>query len=226
MKRILSVILSVVLIMNIFTVLASASAVKSNASNESIRFIRAIDIMTKYTDADFEAGEKKIYIPDTVSVSEFKNSLSIPEGASAVMYADRTFASEMSESAYITDGNVFVVTSENGKAVRYYDVAIGGLGMEELTLEDNGDGTWTAYSAAWYTLKEGESEQPGGLLIIAVYNDDGSLSHLITDSDTIASGDGTEFEATTNVSAGQKVKAFFWNSFKAGVPYCTNADSE
>ena len=58
MKRLLSVILAFVLLMNIFTVLASASAVKKDATyNESIRFIRAIDIMTNYTDADFEADK-------------------------------------------------------------------------------------------------------------------------------------------------------------------------
>lgn len=69
MKRILSVILSVVLIMNIFTVLALAGTVKKSAVlNESIRFIRAIDIMTKYTDADFEADK-------TVTRAEFAGVL-------------------------------------------------------------------------------------------------------------------------------------------------------
>ena len=96
MKRILSVILSVVLIMNIFTVLASASAVKTNTDGESIRFIRAIDIMTKYTDADFEADK-------TVTRAEFAGVL-----ADIINYKGETGISKECKMKDVTEENEFV----------------------------------------------------------------------------------------------------------------------
>ena len=58
MKRLLSVILSVALLMSFFTVFASANTVKKDAIlNDSIRFIRAVDIMANYTDSDFESNK-------------------------------------------------------------------------------------------------------------------------------------------------------------------------
>ena len=69
MKRFLSVLLSVALLMNLFAALAYASPAKRDGVlNESIRFIRAIDIMAKYTDADFENNK-------TVSRAEFAGAL-------------------------------------------------------------------------------------------------------------------------------------------------------
>lgn len=169
---------------------------------------------------DLSENNKIVYIPDRMKKADFISMLAAPGTAEVRVFADRTFETEVAAAATVSEGNVVVITSANGKAVNYYDVAIGGLGTDGgIVINDNGDGTVTAELFAWYELKNGETEQPYGRLIIAVYNPDGSLAGLKTDYKVIASGDGTEFSASASVSEGQSVKAMFMNAaFKPYIP--------
>lgn len=162
------------------------------------------------TGGDLSENGKTIYIPDRMKKADFINAIAAPEAADVKVYTDRTFETEVEAAAWVSEGNTVVVTAENGKSINYYDVAIGGLGTDGgITLTDNGNGTATAEVFAWYELKNGETEQPLGRLIIAVYNSDGSLADLKTDCRTIAAGDGTQFSATASLDNGQSAKAMF-----------------
>ena len=96
MKRFLSVLLSVALLMNLFAALAYASPAKRDGVlNESIRFIRAIDIMAKYTDADFENNK-------TVSRAEFAGVL-----ADIINYKGETGVSKVCTMTDVDSSNEY-----------------------------------------------------------------------------------------------------------------------
>lgn len=174
---------------------------------------------------DVSSDNKIIYIPDLVAKNDFITACAIPENATMKIYTDRTLKTEVNSTDKINEENVAVVTSENGRSIAYFDVKIGGLGLGNIELNNNGDGTYTASVYPRYTLKEGETTQPKGLLIIAVYDSDGRMVHMDADSQDIADGDGTEFTATAEVGEGQTVKAMFWDSYASLTPY-TEAKTE
>lgn len=168
---------------------------------------------------DVSSDNKIIYIPDSVAKSDFITACAIPENATMKIYTDRTLNTEVASTARVDDGNVCVVTSENGRAIGYFDIKVGGLGLGDIELINNNDGTYTASTYAWYTLKDGETTQPSGILILAVYNQDGSMSHMSADPKEIADGAGTDFSATVKVGSNQTVKAMLWNSYASLMPY-------
>lgn len=174
---------------------------------------------------DVSSDNKIIYIPESVAKSDFITACAIPENATMKIYTDRTLNTEVASTARVDDGNVCVVTSENGRAIGYFDIKVGGLGLGDIELINNNDGTYTASTYAWYTLKEGETTQPSGILILAVYNQDGSLSHMSADPKEIADGNGTDFSATAIVEENQTVKAMLWDSYASLIPY-TEAKTE
>ena len=168
---------------------------------------------------------------DRVKVSRTKGAIYIDGGemeitdfASAIVYGDatpaiytdHTFTEQVSDM--VREGNVLVLSSENGLVKEYYAIAA----TPDFSYDDeitftSADGVLTAKLGVRYI---GAETAPGGVLMLAVYKN-GALEEIRFD-DTTATNGGVELTASCTLpeeTTGVTAKAMFWDSLDKMVPY-------
>ena len=174
---------------------------------------------------DRDENQGVMYLPGNISVADFAAGL-ICGTASPALYTSHDFAEKLTQG-YLQEGNVLVLTSENGLVRKYYTLRISGMTCDErIRLYVNGQesgvltaGVLTAEIDAGFSGEP--QEMPDGILALAVYRD-GVLQEVVTDEKKQFTG-SMKFSVTKDLTgqelAGVSVKAMFWSDLETMCPY-------
>jgi|GEM_PF-5873471 len=154
-----------------------------------------------------------IYVDNGLDVTDFASGLSFG-AANAAIYSDNTYLVNPTE---IVEGNVLVLTSENGYVMKYYTIVPLSISIDNqisLYVDDQlsnilSVGNLKASINAYAPLFADKS----GALVLAVY-ENGDLKGVVVDSKQIDGRTNYETAYTLASTAGIKVKAMFFESLE------------
>lgn len=151
-----------------------------------------------------------LYVEEGTDLLDFVGNLNYGD-ARAMLYTDNSYSETPSATA---EGNVLVLTSPDGKVMRYYHLQAPSVQVEdtiELYVNDEMSNILSAgtLKAKIIAAAAALTEQKG-CLALAVYRD-GVLETIVTDEKALSGTTEFETEYQLENTDGIQVKAFFWN---------------
>ena len=179
-----------------------------------------VSVVTDY-EIDNKAGTIKV--PEGTDISAFVDKVDFGS-ASAVLYTDNTYTAQVDE--WLSDGNILVIRSENGKVFRYYTVTI--EAEDEFRIDDKIDlkitpaeGDTPAKAKASINVHVPENDQPKDMVFAVASYKDGVLQSVEYVTDNVIGDKLLEAEMDIEDTEGVTVKAMLWNNLMT--PYIVSA---
>ena len=151
-----------------------------------------------------------LYVEEGTDLLDFVGNLNFGD-AIPMLYTDNSYSETPSATA---EGNVLVLTSPDGKVMRYYHLQAPSVQVEdtiELYVNDEMSDILSAGTLkAKITAAAAAQTEQKGCLALAVYRD-GALETIVTDEKALSGTTEFETEYQLENTDGIQVKAFFWN---------------
>lgn len=151
-----------------------------------------------------------LYVEEGTDLLDFVGNLNFGD-AIPMLYTDNSYSETSSATA---EGNVLVLTSPDGKVMRYYHLQAPSVQVEdtiELYVNDEMSDILSAGTLkAKITAAAAAQTEQKGCLALAVYRD-GALETIVTDEKALSGTTEFETEYQLENTDGIQVKAFFWN---------------
>lgn len=162
----------------------------------------------------FDDVKRTLTVTGNISVDELRTDI-VTDGSVNVV---NSLEENMAVSGNVSDGDVLVMSSEDGKSYAYYTINIASVVTEppseqEIKLlidNEKSDVLHNGVLRAEFTVGDVSGSDKEGMLILAVYKNGVPIS-VQTDTKAVTAGEYFSAEYTITDTDGISVKAMFWD---------------